>query len=105
MDSLRAVLADGKNRGLKGKALKDWVTGQLSKNDKDLITATDNVYIFEITNGHEIVWEYNFGSGNAFIARAQKYSTYYLNGFFSDYNMCLPGLCGNTKALYILIFF
>ena len=72
-------------------------------NGNTLITATDNVYIFEVTDGHEIVWEYNFGSGNAFIARAQKYSTYYLNGVFSDYNIGDVNFDGNHDVIDILL--
>ena len=72
-------------------------------NGNTLITATDNVYIFEVTDGHEIVWEYNFGSGNAFIARAQKYSTYYLNGVFSDYNIGDVNFDGNHGIIDVLL--
>ncbi len=70
MDSLRAVLADGKNRGLKGKALKDWVTDQLSKNDKDLLTATDNDALTEIL---DMLFKRNF-SGKGGDGKVGKYN-------------------------------
>ena len=65
--------------------------------------ATDNAYIFEVTSSNETVWEYNFGSGNAFIARAQKYPTYYLNGIFSEYNIGDINFDGNHSLMDILI--
>ena len=72
-------------------------------NGNTLITATDNAYIFEVTSSNEIVWEYNFGSGDAFIARAQKYPTYYLNGIFSEYNIGDINFDGNYSLMDILI--
>tara|TARA_Y100001936_G_scaffold204150_1_gene207458 strand:- start:181 stop:669 length:489 start_codon:yes stop_codon:yes gene_type:complete len=72
-------------------------------NGNTLITATDNAYIFEVTSSNEIVWEYNFGSGDAFIARAQKYPTYYLNGVFSEYNIGDINFDGNYSLMDILI--
>ena len=72
-------------------------------NGNTLITATDNAYIFEVTSSNEIVWEYNFGSGDAFIARAQKYPTYYLNGVFSEYNIGDINFDGNYSLIDILI--
>ena len=72
-------------------------------NGNTLITATDNAYIFEVTSSNEIVWEYNFGSGDELIARAQKYPTYYLNGIFSEYNIGDINFDGNYSLMDILI--
>lgn len=41
----------------------------------------------------------NTGSGDAFIARAQKYPTYYLNGFFSEYNIGDINFDGNYSLM------
>ena len=39
-----------------------------------------------VSGGHtQIVWEYNYGTNNSFIARAQKYSMDYLNNGFPNY--------------------
>ena len=72
-------------------------------NGNTLITATDNAYIFEVTISNETVWEYNFGSGDELIARAQKYPTYYLNGIFSEYNIGDINFDGNYSLMDILI--
>ena len=54
-------------------------------NGNTLITESDDAFMFEVNNDHEIVWEYDFGTFGSFIARAQKYSMDYLDSGFPNY--------------------
>ena len=54
-------------------------------NGNTLITDCDDSYIFEVTNDNEVVWSYNNGGGQSFIARAQKYPLDYLGDEFPEY--------------------
>ena len=56
-------------------------------NGNTLITDCDDSYIFEVTNENEVVWSYNNGGGQSFIARAQKYPLDYLGDEFPDYTI------------------
>jgi hypothetical protein len=54
-------------------------------NGNTLITDCDDSYIFEVTNNNEVVWSYDNGAGQSFIARAQKYPLDYLGDEFPEY--------------------
>ena len=56
-------------------------------NGNTIITDCDDATIFEVTYDHEEVWSYNFGTGQIFIARAQKYELDYLGSGFPEYTL------------------
>lgn len=56
-------------------------------NGNTLITDCDDAYIFEVTSTNEVVWSFDIGGGNSFIARAQKYTSDYLGGGFPDFTI------------------
>jgi hypothetical protein len=56
-------------------------------NGNTLITDCDDAYMFEVTNDHEVVWSHDYGGGQTFIARAQKYTLNYLGGDFPEYTV------------------
>ena len=77
-DSITWIYTDGFNTMIQGGAFR-------LPNGNTLITDSDDAFMFEVNIEHEIVWEYNYGTNNSFIARAQKYSMDYLNNGFPDY--------------------
>lgn len=56
-------------------------------NGNTLITDCDDAYMFEVTSENEVVWSYDYGGGQSFIARAQKYTFDYLGGGFPDFTI------------------
>lgn len=54
-------------------------------NGNTLVTDCDDAYMFEVTAEHEVVWSHDYGGGQTFIARAQKYQMDYLGGGFPEY--------------------
>ena len=56
-------------------------------NGNTLVTDCDDAYMFEVTNDHEVVWSHDYGGGQTFIARAQKYTLNYLAGDFPEYTV------------------
>ena len=56
-------------------------------NGNTLVTDCDDAYMFEVTNDHEVVWSHDYGGGQTFIARAQKYTLNYLGGDFPEYTV------------------
>ena len=77
-DSITWIYTDGFNTMIQGGAFR-------LPNGNTLITDSDDAFMFEVNSEHEIVWEYNYGTNNSFIARAQKYSMDYLNNGFPNY--------------------
>ena len=56
-------------------------------NGNTLITDCDDAYMFEVTNGHQVVWSHDYGGQQMFIARAHKYPLDYLGGGFPEYTV------------------
>tara|TARA_B110000438_G_scaffold61230_1_gene61514 strand:+ start:17059 stop:18513 length:1455 start_codon:yes stop_codon:yes gene_type:complete len=56
-------------------------------NGNTLVTDCDDAYMFEVTEEHEVVWSHDYGGGQTFIARAQKYQMDYLGGGFPEYTV------------------
>ena len=56
-------------------------------NGNTIITDCDDAYMFEVSYGGEIVWEYDHGGGQTMIARAQKYPMDYLGPGFPEYTV------------------
>ena len=54
-------------------------------NGNTFITDCDDAIMFEVTNDHQVVWSHDYGGGQTFIARAQKYPMDYLGGGFPEY--------------------
>ena len=64
----------------------------------------DDALMFEVTLGHDLVWEHDFGNNNVFVARGQKYPMNYLGGEFPDYTLGdvdFDGVIGVQDLLYI----
>ena len=66
-------------------------------NGNTIITDCDDALMFEVTYNNEVVWSHTQGSGQSFIARAQKIS-YYLG-----INFCCSLECNFDRALDIFI--
>ena len=56
-------------------------------NGNTLVTDCDDAYMFEVTQDHQVVWSHDYGGGQTFIARAQKYTLNYLAGDFPEYTV------------------
>ena len=57
-------------------------------NGNTLITDANDSRLFEVTAEHAVVWNYNFpGTGQSMIARAEKYTYYFLQGGFPEYTV------------------
>ena len=56
-------------------------------NGNTLVTDCDDAYMFEVTQDHQVVWSHDYGGGQTFIARAQKYTLNYLGGDFPEYTV------------------
>ena len=73
-------------------------------NGNTLISDCDDALMFEVTLGHDLVWEHDFGNNNVFVARGQKYPMNYLGGEFPDYTLGdvdFDGVIGVQDLLYI----
>ncbi len=72
-------------------------------NGNTLVTDCDDAHMFEVTSEHEVVWEYDYGGGQVFIARAQKYPMDYLGGDFPEYTLGDVNFDGSLDVLDILM--
>lgn len=56
-------------------------------NGNTLITDCDDATMLEVTSNNQVVWSHEYGSGQMFIARAQKYDINYLGGGFPEFTL------------------
>ncbi len=72
-------------------------------NGNTLVTDCNDAAMFEVTLDYEIVWDYDYGGQQTFIARAQKYPMDYLSGEgFPEYTLGDINFDGNINIMDLL---